>query len=302
MNPVNRASVLLALATLLAVALAPRAADAQPPSLPGVSTLENPVVGSYGDIYVVAGRVVDGVGGPVVGANLTLEVSQKNTRATPLLAKTDCFGLFITYFDLKQVDPDGTVTVTVQHHGDAPDAKATANFDPFYRRSDVLVRYQGRWDSTCPDQSPLFPARLTIQGRVVNRTDPYTRNGTTYDAVPYSGHAALRWTDEKGRVECATGPDQENCSAVPIDERGDFIYSWVFGEPVNATGTMTVLIGDKSWNFTVDPLYRAAIARVELTGRGAPTYAAKPAPAPAFASAIAAAALAAIVLRRRPGA
>jgi hypothetical protein len=286
---------------LLVATLAPTVATAQTPA-GGTGTIVSPVRGNYTDIYLVAGRAVDALGGPAVGADLTLTIDQANTNAKPLHAKADCFGVFIAYFTIQHVDPSGTLTVTLSHPG-APDATNTTHFDPFYRRSDVLLQYQGKWDSTCPDQSQYFPARISVQGRIVNRTEPYTVGGETYDAVPYSGHVSIRWIDARGHSECPQPPQGTGCQTQPVDERGDFRYSFVFDQtrPFNATGFIEVQFGNMSWNFTVDPLYRAAIARIDVSGRGPPTYVigTKPTPDAPMAVAIAVVAVAAISLRLR---
>lgn len=291
------------LASLVLAAFAPSFATAQTPG-GGTGTIQNPIRGNYTDIYLVSGRVVDALGDPVVGGNLTLTIDQKNTvLPKPLHAITDCYGVFITYFTIKHVEPAGKVTVTLAGVG-APDVTTSANFDPFYRRSDVLLQYQGKWNSICPDQTPYFPARISVQGRIVNFTDRYTVGDESYDALPYSGHVAIRWIDASGHVECPPPAKGDGCGTQPVDERGDFRYSFVFdaNKPFNATGKIEILLADKTWNFTVDPLFRAAIARIDISGHGSPVYpstSSNPTPGAPLALAIAVVGAAAIVLRRR---
>jgi hypothetical protein len=259
-------------AFLLALTLAPALAGAQV-GQGSSGTFTNPVVGAYSDIYVIAGRVIDALGNPAWGANLTVEIQQKGVTAKPLHATADCFGLFITFFDLVHVDPKGSATVTVHPEDGGPEARNSSTFDPFFRRSDIFLQYQGKWPDpvgNCADKSPLWPGRVSLMGRVILRSEPYEHNGETFDARPYTGRASLRFVDEYGQENCPLNGRTGECETEPVDERGDFKYSWVFQDPVNATGEMQVRLENKTWNFTIDPVYRTSLAYIEISGQGRP--------------------------------
>lgn len=252
---------LLALALVLLVPLA------------AAQTLVNPVKGEYNEVYIIAGRAIDALGRPATGATLLVELEQKGIRAEPLQAKTDCFGVFITYFELKEVKSDGKATLTLKGEQGGLDTRTTVTLDHFYRRSDVLMRYEGKWQSYCPDQTPLFGNRVSITGRILNRTEPYEVDGVKYDAKPEIEQVRLRYWDQPNHYVCppsAEAPGNCDARAGLVDERGDFKYSWLFEKTfdVPADAKVEVLAGDKSWNFTVDPTYRVATALIEATGQG----------------------------------
>lgn len=241
--------------------------------LAAAQTLINPVKGEYTEVYIIAGRAIDAVGRPAAGATIVVELEQKGIRAEPLEAKADCFGVFITFFDLKEVRGDGAVKLTLKGRAGGPDATASAPLDHFYRRTDMTVRYEGQWDSTCPTQTPFYPNRVSVTGRIVNRTEPYQRNDVTYHAKPYDGNVRFRYWDSPTRFTCPPAPaDPTLCDpdAGTVDERGDFKYSWVFDDQfeVPEGAKVEVLAGGKSYNFTVDREWRVAAARIEATGRG----------------------------------
>ena len=278
--------LLLALALLLA---AP-AASAQ---------LVQPVQGAFEDVYVVAGRVVDERGYPVAGAELTVELAQPGIRAAPLKAPTNCKGDFITSFNLKAPTTKGSVTVTVKGRDGVPDAKATERFDPFFRRTDMVIQIAGVSDYRCAPNEDVWPIAVSVTGRIVNRTDPREVDGVTYEAVPYAGQARLRYTDANGTTHCppAANAPPGACDFLRVDERGDFRYTFTFPEPVDANGTMAVVIGDVAHAGKVDWLTRQAVLHVEATGRGAPVAATEtPGPAPVL---VALAAVGAALLSRR---
>ncbi|HWH08712.1 MAG TPA: hypothetical protein VNX21_05890, partial [Candidatus Thermoplasmatota archaeon] len=148
-------------------------------------TLVSPIEGSFTEVYVVAGRAIDALGAPAARAEVVVELDQEGVRAAPLRAATDCFGTYVTSFTLKDAKAEGKVKVTLKGRG-APDAVATAALDPFHRRTDLNVRYEGQWEGGCGDTA-LWDSRVTVTGRLVNRTDPYEENGVTYHARPYAG-------------------------------------------------------------------------------------------------------------------
>lgn len=283
--------VLAASAVLLLVLLLPMA---------GAQTLVQPVRGAFTDVYLVTGRAVDANGGPVAGAEMTIELVQPGVRAAPLQATTNCRGDFITSFTLKGVSRQGHAKLTLEGRDGVPNATARADFDPFHRRSDVVVRLDGVWNYRCPDD--VWASSVTITGRVVNRTEPYQKDGVTYESIPYEArHARLRYEDADGAVHCPLPPNAPpgTCDFLGIDERGDFRYTFVFQDPVEAKGRMHVVVADKDHVAEVDPVTRQAVLFIEATGRGAP---APPAPSPTPGPAplvLALAVVAAALLARR---
>lgn len=262
----------------------------------------NPIQGGFTEVYVVTGRVIDALGNPAARGEVVVELEQPGIRAAPLRAATDCFGTFLTSFDLKEVKPEGKVTVTLKGQG-APDATATAKLDAFYRRSDVNLRYQGKWEGACPEQTQLWSHRVSLTGRIVNRTDAYEENGVKYQSKPYDGRMrAYFWESNQSAVCTPAATNTGGCdpNAVGVDERGDFRYSWLFEGPldVRSDQRVEVVLGNKSYNFTVDPEWRVATAAIEATGQGAPAPAPTPgAPLALLAMGVAAAAL--LARRRR---
>ena len=274
---------------------------ALPALLPGAGaqTPIQPVTGAYEDVYVVMGRAVDSRGEPASGAELTLTLSQPGVRAEPLRATANCKGDFITSFNLRKATAEGSVTITLHGRGNASGATVTERFDPFFRRTDALVRLPGPWEYRCSEKEDVWPVALTVTGRIVNRTDPWEKDGVTYDGRPYSGQARLRFLAPDGTVSC---PPPANgapgvCDFLYVDERGDFRYTFTFGGPVEAKGTMTVTLGGQTWSADVDPVTRQAVLLIEATGRGVPVPPAEtPGPGPLL---LAFAAVAAALLARR---
>lgn len=227
-----------------------------------------PISGGYEDVYIIAGRVVDGVGQPVAGGDLRLELDQENVRAEPLRAKTNCYGDFITSFNLRHVDPRGEVRIAVLDQGGAEIADTTLSLNPILRRSDATLRIDGEWGYRCPENSDLWPGRVSVTGRIVNRTEPYEQDGVTYDAKPYHGLLRLTYVDENGQMHCPPAQVADKCEPLATDERGDFRYSYTFAETVPGTGTMQILVGDQAFNATVEPGARIAVFHVDLSGSG----------------------------------
>jgi hypothetical protein len=278
----------LALAALLAGA-APLAS----------AQLVQPVTGAFEDVYLVTGRVVDSRGEPVAGADLTVGLSQTGVRAAPLRAVTNCKGDFITSFNLRAPTVEGSVSVTVRGRDGVPDASATARFDPFFRRNDLVVRLEGPSDYRCAPSDDVWPIAVSVTGRVVNRTDPRERDGVTYESEPFRGQVRLRFVDANGTTHCppAANAPPGVCDFLYVDERGDFRYTFTFPGPVDANGTMALVVGNKTYPAQVDPLTRQAVLLVETTGRGAPVPA-SPAPGPGLLP-LALAVLGAALLARR---
>lgn len=284
----------LAAVALLALALAAPLVAAQ--------TQVNPVVGQYGDSYYVAGRIVDPSGRPVVGADLVVEVEQRGVEAKPFRSTTSCFGDFIFTFNFGDVDRTGRVRVTlVGAAAGVPDQTVEARLDPFLRRSDLRMQSAAAWPQEC-SETALWPGRITAVGRIVNRTEPYEGpDGVLLDARPYSGYIRLRLHSTDGRVDCP--PSQRGsdvCDLLPVDERGDFRYSFIFPDGKPAEGKLEVVVGDQHHNVTVDPLTRMGVFHIELSGQGAPERRDSPAPGLGLVLATVALALLSRNVRNRP--
>lgn len=261
-------------------------------------TTANPVQGPFTERYVVAGRIIDHDGNPYAGGTITVSLSGAGLQGKPTLAKTNCFGDYITFFDIADVHPGDSVVVVAQHEDGTEGARATTHLDPFFRRTDLNLRLDNAWLRFCED-SALWPGRVTVTGRIVNRTEPYRLNNISYDARPFAGEIKLLWRPRAESAICppgAAGPG--TCEAIQVDERGDFRYSYTFGnQSVNATGFMEIVRGNVTFNVTVDPLYRIAVLHGDLSGRGPPTPPRTPGIAPAALAALAG--VVALARRRR---
>lgn len=239
-------------------------------------TLTAPLEGSYTEVYVVTGRAIDALGKPAARAELVLELDQRGVKAEPLRASTDCFGVYITSFTLRNPRAEGKVKVTLKGVDGAPDAVGEANLDPFYRRTDLHLRYQGEWGGAgCPSQTPLWGKRVSITGRILTRVEPYDESGATFHAIRYGGHPQISYWPTESHVVCPPAQtDANRCDmgVAAVDERGDFRYSWVFEQEFELSGTerIEVVAGERSYNFTLDPDYRVATAMIETTGQGPP--------------------------------
>lgn len=279
----------LALLVLLAVPLA------------GAQTLLNPIEGGYEDVYIVTGRGVDALGSPTVGATVWVELDQSDVTSAPVKATADCFGVFITYFELRDIRRDGEVHIRLEGRNGGPNVTTTLGLDHFYRRSDTNLRYEGRWDTTCPDQSPLFHSRISVTGRILNRTEQREEEGAKYFAEPFQGVVTLRYWPNESHAICPPDPQVPircDANAGARDERGDFRYSWVFPEAftVPEGARVEILADGKSWNITVDPTWRVATALIETTGQGPTPY---PTPGAPLAVLLVAVGLVAVALGKR---
>lgn len=276
-------SLLLVLLTLAPVASA--------------QTFAQPISGAYADVYVVAGRVVDHEGYPAAGADLVISLSQRGVTAKPLQAKTNCYGDFITAFTLRQPERHGSVRVELPHADETKRASNESRLDPFFRRSDLTLQLPYRWEFICPQESQHWLGRVTGSGRILNRTASYEVNGTTLDAKPVEGYLRMRLFDVQDRVFCPPTFDGQQCEPIPIDERGDFRYSWTFPEGFDPRGArVQVILGEKTWNATVNPVTRLATFQIEVSGQGP---AKNESPAAPVAVALLALVGLALVLRRR---
>lgn len=247
---------------LLAALLAPTFAAAQ--------TVTNPVVGSYESIYVLSGRVIDVDGAPAAGAVVSIDVEGRGLKGEPFRAKANCFGDFIATFTIGFIDPTAEVTVRLEGASkNVTPVQTTVKLDPFYRRSDVALQTPSFWPSECPDQTQNWPGRISITGRVLNRTAEYTANETTFHAKPYHGTVLVWFIDEDGFRFCPPSA-RGNCEYITTDARGDFRYSWTFPEPKTALGRFEVEVLGKTYNGTLDPEFRNGAVYIETTGQGAP--------------------------------
>lgn len=256
----------------------------------------NPIQGDYTDTYVFYGRAIDSAGQPVVYGTIEVSIEAPDVKATTTRVGTDCNGFFIGYFTIKSVDPRGKLTATLA----GPNGTATEEhgLDPFFRRSDFKLSYPGVWSGLpCQDNiRPPWEGRITVAGRLLVRVPPTEINGVTYNARPYGGYVRLAYVTQDGHRFCPpSAKDPAACDPVPVDERGDFRYSWTFENPLNATGHVEIATGNATFNVTTDPMMRIAFAEIETTGQGAPPI---QTPGPALVVGLAAVALAALGARR----
>lgn len=253
----------------------------------------------YEDIYVVYGRILDAGNQPLERGKLRVSVDGVGNSEVDAL--TDCKGdLIVPYQKFYRVDESRhRVRVTVLGRDGYPDETFTSGVDAFYRRSDALHKLSYADDkTTCPpdEYDVPFEHKITIKGRLLSRTGAYERNGEEFHAVAYDGPYGGIWEAEDGRTFCfpsdtATG-GAPGCEIRATDDRGDLAYTWTFpNAPVVAGGTVRITLENRSYTADVDPVFRVAILKAELTGQGPP---AKPAPAPGLLVALAVVAGAAV--------
>lgn len=243
-------------------------------------TALNPIEGRYQDVYVIAGRALDANANPVAGGRLTITLHQAGVTAQPLEAVANCKGDFITYFTLKRVDPAGMVKVVVKGEGEST-GEITAQLDPFFRRSDVVVRLPTAWNNRCDEKQDVFPVSVSMTARLLTRVDPYKLDERDYHARPYEGRIRLRYITEAGQPVCPPLPNgpPDACETFVPDERGDVRYSFTLDRPFPATGEVQVILEDnRTFTAAVDPVSRLATFHLETTGQGAPAI--KEAPLP----------------------
>lgn len=241
-----------------------------PMALAQTNTPSRPVQGAYDEVYVVTGRVIDSEGMPAAGAKLLVHLEQRGIRALPLEALANCYGDYITSFNLRDVQPDGKVTVSLQEGQPAAGAKASAKLDSFYRRTDVDIQLPARWDGECPDMGDTWIGRVSIAGRVVQRTEPFEVDGITFHAEPYYGAVDMLYHDPSGQMHCPPTGAPGECERLATDERGDFRYSFTFPGHKDAEGRIELRVDGRHWNATVDPEFRIARFHVDATGQGPP--------------------------------
>ncbi len=260
----------LLLLSLLVMALPPACAQ----------SLINPVRGDFASTYLIYGRAIDAQGKPVVYGTVNATLAQEGVQPTSTPIGTDCYGFFIGYFTIGNVDPHGTLTVTLE--GPAGQATDKHGLDPFYRRSDFTLTYPGAWQGpACRDKVvPLWEGRVSVSGRLVERVAPYTENGATLTSRAHPSYLRLTWVDQHGVRACPPqGDDPRVCETIPTDERGDFRYSWTYNESIEPIGHVEVDWGNATTNLTMDPKMRIAFGEIEVNGQG-PAPVGKPAPIP----------------------
>ncbi|HVM44675.1 MAG TPA: hypothetical protein VM582_01970 [Candidatus Thermoplasmatota archaeon] len=265
-------------------------------------TIAHPITGDYEDVYVVAGRALDARGEPVRGGIVMVELEQKGVQAEPLRAGINCKGDFLVSFNLRQVDPRAKVKATVLGRSGEPSASSTVSLDPFYRRSNLIVTIGEEWRQACVREADVWDVSASLSARLLNRTEPYMRDGETFHARPYTGVIRLRYEAPDGHTICPPHPQDETpgaCETFLPDERGDLRYTFTLDQPFRAGGRIEILLQEGgSVVAHIDPATRIAFANYEITGRGPPPEL-YDTPGPAFLALLALLALTALVLPRR---
>lgn len=265
--------------------------------LVAAQTAINPIEGPYEENYIVTGRILDKNGNPASGARLSVTIVQQGVRASDEPATANCKGDFIVAFrGLHEVSPRGQTKVTLLANPLGAEVVAHAALDPFVRRTDMRMDVPYAWTYVCAEEkNPPFDTVISVTGRVLNRTDPYKAEGVTYHARAYKGPVALAWMASDGSFVCPPATTG-GCDTTYTDERGDFRYTWTFQQPVIPGGHVSVFVGGKVFNATVDPTSRLAVHHIELSGQGPPATERTPGAGALFA--LAAVAVAALVARR----
>lgn len=238
-------------------------------------TPATPIQGNYEEVYVVSGRALGSDGKPMPQAMVIIELEQENVQAQPLRAAANCKGDFIASFNLRYVHPGGKVHLSLY----GPDGKEivgreTLPLDPFYRRSDTVIRGEGAWPYTCSREPDVWEVSATVGVRLLNRTAPYEKDGQEFHARPYSGIVRLRYEAPDGNVVCpphpmSSAPDQ--CEIFQVDPRGDLRYTFTFAEPFDGGGRIDVLLQDNTTlSVAIDPATRMGVEYFEVTGQGPP--------------------------------
>lgn len=295
---------------LLAVALAPPPGSAQTfaqPLCAPPAGLTPEAYCTYESHYLVMGRVLDVNGKPAKGARVTVTLDQDGVRdaqgARPAESgSANCKGDFeFSFAGLRQVLASGRARVAVPSPDGGPSTEVEHAFDTYYRRSDVVVRLPYAWTYECTQKpDPPWETQVSVKGRVVNGTPPRDVGGVTYHAEGYEGQVGLRIWANASIYDCP--PDgQGGCAPIGTDPLGNFKYTWVYPARIEPTGWIEVLVpsdaGLRSFNFTVDPDARLALALVDVSGRGPPPG--SPIPSAPLALLLAALGVAAVVSRRR---
>lgn len=248
-------------------------------------TTAAPIKGKYEDVYVIAGRAIDSNGRPVAGGILTIELVQEGVKAEPLRAAANCKGDFITSFNLRHVDPKGKAIITVYEPEGKAAGSTTVSLDPFYRRSDGIVRYAGTWGNECTKETVVWDVSASLSARLLNRTnETYTVEGETFHARPYTGIIKLRYEAPGGNSVCPPHPQDQTpgaCETFSVDERGDMRYTFTLDQPFPAGGTVELRLFHTQQAFVsdepdviervpIDTVSRIGVKMIEVSGQGPP--------------------------------
>lgn len=252
----------------------------------------------YDDVYVVYGRIVDAGGQPLERGRIRVSVDGVGGSETN--AVTDCKGDFIVpYLKFYKVDESrNRVRVTVLGRDGHADETFTSGVDAFFRRSDAHHQLSYADDGTIcpPDEYDVpFGHKITVKGRILGRTAAYESHGETYHATTFKGPYGGIWEAADGNAFCfpsdTTAGRPAGCEIRATDDRGDLAYTWTFpAAAVDAGGQVRINVENKSFTAKVDPVFRVAIVKAELTGQGPPP---KDAPGPGLAALVAIAVVAA---------
>lgn len=255
------------LATLLVVLLAS-------PAL--AQTIGSPLQGKYEDSYTVFGRALDSRGLPVRGGVAMIELEQEGVQMVPLRAGINCKGDIITEFTLKHVDPRGKAKVTVIGPEGLNNATGTAPLDPFFRRSDVLVRLPVAWPHECADEKDVWPVSASISVRILNRTAEYLAGEEPMFARPFKDILSMRYEPPDGNRICPPHPQDQtpgSCELFQADERGDIRYTFTLDQPFVGGGNIVLTsVTNETWieSIPIDPVTRLGVKLIEASGQGPP--------------------------------
>lgn len=283
--------VLLVAAILLVLTAAPAFAQ----------TAASPIKGKYSELYLIGGRAIDSNGDPLRAATLLIELQQRGVTAEPLRAKANCKGDFLTDFTLRYVDPKAKAKITILRPDGSQGPSTTVSLDPFYRRSDAVLRYDGAWNAVCSEEVDVWAVSASIKARLLNRTERYVEAETEFFARPYTGIIKMRYETPDGNTICPPHPQDQTgtvCEQFVPDERGDIKYTFTVDKPFEAGGVVELILPDEqTFRIPIEKESRLGVLNVEVTGQGAPEELYK---TPGFAAASLALALAlALALRRR---
>lgn len=237
-------------------------------------TTASPIEGDYAEVYVIAGRVLDSVGLPVAGGILSIELDQEGVKAAPLRAAANCKGDFITSFNLKHVDPKGKAKITLYDASNKEAGTMSVPLDPFYRRSDAVVRYAKEWNNICTKETNVWNVSASVSVRLLNRTEPFQLGDETVYAKPYTGIIRLRYETPGGNTVCPPHPQDQTpgaCETFITDARGDIRYTFTLDQDSPPGGRVEVLLQDGSaLSVPISTETRLGVKYFEVTGQGAP--------------------------------
>lgn len=232
-------------------------------------TLAAPIQGKYDEVYVIAGRAIDKDGLPLSGGNVTITIP----GAAPLQAGLNCKGDFITSFPVRRVDVEMEGRVSLQAVGEGDDDVKTFALDPFYRRSDVILRLDGAWNRVCSKEQNVWEVSASVSIRLLNRTEGYTSGGETFHARPYVGIVDLTYEAPNGQRIQPPHPQIQRPGVYERftpDERGDVRYTFTLDQGFEGGGRVEVQYANKTVFVDVDPEARIATRYIEVSGQGAP--------------------------------